>query len=280
MLEFRDMKLRNLSLSIGVVLALALAPVSTAWSGQKKAKEKIAPMPITVSKLTRRPSENKRTVEQGKRIYQNACIFCHGPKADGKGSVTFFLSRDIGPHPRDLTSETYKLRTTLSGELPLDEDLYRVITKGIPGFMPGFEGLSTNDRWKLVYFIKSLNSEFKGAERERLLVVGAPVPATATSIRNGYRVYQKYKCWECHGGGGEGDGKKAPGLTDIFDHRLPPQDLTRPSAFKNGQRPVDVYRSIMTGMDGADMPSYVDFFIGKERWVWDLVNYIESLSRE
>ncbi|HHO69669.1 MAG TPA: c-type cytochrome, partial [Gammaproteobacteria bacterium] len=203
-------------------------------------------MPIKVSPYKKRPPVNAGTIAEGKRIYDDSCVYCHGVNGDGKGPVAYFLSRDTAPHPRDLTSGIYKFRSTASGELPMDEDLFRTVSQGIPGFMPSFIGLDTEDRWKVVYYIKTLNEDFEGAEPPELVkVVGGPIPSTAGSIRAGYKVYQNFKCWECHGGGGRGDGTKAPDLKDDWDFLLPPRNLTMRNSFKNGKRPEDLYRTIM-----------------------------------
>ncbi|MCW8955421.1 MAG: c-type cytochrome [Gammaproteobacteria bacterium] len=246
----------------------------------EKSKDKPSPMDIKVSQHTKRPAETRQNIALGKRIYQNACIYCHGEKGDGKGAVAYFLGRDSGPHPRDFTYGVYKFRSTVSGDLPTDDDLFRTVTNGVAGFMPGFQGLSPRDRWLVIYYIKSFASEFTNAKPEMIKVVGTPIPATSASIQQGYRTYQQFKCWECHGDGGLGDGKKAPDLVDDWNLRLPPQNLTMPSAFKNGQRPEDLYRTIMGGLDGGAMPSYSDFLEGNEQNAWHMVNYILSLSRQ
>lgn len=227
-----------------------------------------------------RPPVNQKTLAEGREVYNEACVYCHGTAGDGKGPVAYFLSRDTGPHPRDFTSGVYKFRSTLSGELPTDEDLFRTLTQGVKGFMPSFSGLSVADRWKVTYYIKSLYSDFKGNRPELIKVVGNPVPATAKSVSRGYKVYREFKCWECHGGGGEGDGEKASSQKDDWGFALPPQNLTRPSAFKNGRHPTDLYRTIMGGLDGGAMPSYGDFLEGREKDAWHLSNYILSLSQE
>ncbi|VAW99526.1 hypothetical protein MNBD_GAMMA21-1958 [hydrothermal vent metagenome] len=261
------------------VLSLFFSIQSQAVQDDKQAKVKRKPMPIDVTQYTKRPPENKATVAEGRRLYENACIFCHGAKASGKGPVAYFLSRDTAPLPRDFTLGPYKFRSTESGEPPLDEDLFRTITKGIKGYMPGFTALSVADRWKLVYYIKSLIPEdFIDVEPVPIKVVGKPVPMTAMSVQRGYLLYQKAKCWECHGGGGEGNGEKAPKLKDDWDIPAPPANLTMPSSFKAGNRPEDLYRTILSGLDGGPMPSFQDQFEGHEQDIWDLINYIRSLS--
>lgn len=259
---------------------LALAGILTIVHNPQSVAQDLQgdPMPIKVGQYSERPPVNDQTITDGRRIYEQACIHCHGKEGTGKGPVAFFLGRDTGPHPRDFTLGPYKFRSTESGELPLDEDLFRTITRGIVGYMPGFVGLDASDRWKLVFYIKSLAPEdFQDARPEPIKVVGSPVPLTAMSVQRGYDLYQAAGCWECHGGSGKGDGEKAPELTDDSNMPLPPADLTMPNSFKAGSQPEDLYRTILTGLDGGAMPSH-DRFKGHEEDVWDLVNYIRSLA--
>jgi len=267
------------SLSAAMVLSIVTSFPGAAQAAEAKAKAKPAELPIKVSPYKKRPEENAKSVAEGRVIYENACIYCHGVEAKGDGPVAFYLSRDTAPRPRDLTSGIYKFRSTASGELPMDEDIFRTITRGVTGFMPGFEGMAPADRWKLVYYVKSLVPDFKEVTDPQIIkMVGTVIPSSAVSIRRGYDVYQQFKCWECHGGGGRGDGKKASTLKDDWGFPLPPRDLTRLSSFKNGSAPADVYRTVMAGFDGGAMPSYADFFEGSEKDVWHLVNYVRSLS--
>lgn len=268
------------ALSFLLALGVSSAVSTSTLAAEGAAGADAIPLPIVVSPYKDRIPETAANVAAGRALYERSCIWCHGINGEGKGPVAWFLARDTAPHPRDFTYGVYKFRSTLSGEMPLDEDLFRTITRGIPGYMPGFRGYSTEDRWRLVYYIKSLSPDFKGAEPEAIKVVGTPIPANGASIHRGYQVYKKFKCWECHGGGGAGDGKKAPTLKDDWGFRLPPRDLRRPSAFKNGSTPADLYRTIMAGLDGGAMPSYSDFFEGSEQDVWHLINYINSLAAE
>ncbi len=239
------------------------------------------PARIAVGKYTGPPPIDAEAIERGRRIYDRSCRYCHGAKGNGGGAVTFFLTRDRGPHPRDFTSGVFKFRSTPTGELPTDEDLFRSITNGIPGFMPPFTGLDPAERWRLVYYVKTLSPDFAtDGEPELIEVVGAAIPTTAGSVRRGFEVYQELKCWECHGAGGRGDGPKAPDQVDDMELSLPPTDLTRPSSFKAGAGREHLYRTIMTGLDGSSMPSYGDMLAGQEEDIWHLANYILSLSQE
>jgi hypothetical protein len=56
--------------------------------------------------------------------------------------------------------------------------------------------------------------------------------------------------------------------------------LTELTSLKNGADARDIYRSVMTGLDGTPMPSYVDQFSGKDQDAWSLVYYLLSLSTD
>src|SRR5882724_2433556 len=65
--------------------------------------------------------------KHGKALYQRYCTFCHGAEGDGNGDTAPY----IDPKPRDFTKATYKCRSTPSGSLPLDIDLYDTMTRGV-----------------------------------------------------------------------------------------------------------------------------------------------------
>ncbi|HYS80841.1 MAG TPA: c-type cytochrome, partial [Anaeromyxobacteraceae bacterium] len=71
--------------------------------------------------------------ERGRSVFNRYCISCHGVDGDGRGPTADW----IDPRPRILTSGTFKFRSTPSGKLPTDADLYRTITNGLHHtFMP------------------------------------------------------------------------------------------------------------------------------------------------
>src|SRR4030081_286486 len=62
----------------------------------------------------------------GKALSRRYCVGCHGPQADGPGENAAW----VDPKPRDFTVATFKCRSTPSGTLPTDQDLYDAITRG------------------------------------------------------------------------------------------------------------------------------------------------------
>jgi len=229
-----------------------------------------------------KPEDNQATREKGKQIYDRACFLCHGAKGKGDGPAGWFIGRYESPRPRDFTGGSYKFRSTPSGELPMDQDLFRTVTQGIPGNMPPYGGLSEEERWQVIAYIKTLNQAFKGAKPTALVLPNPPGPPSDAGIENGRKTYIKYGCQNCHGDNGYGDGKEAldGNLKDTYGLTISPGDLTERASLKNGSSAQALYRSIMTGLDGTPMPSYADTIGGNDKDVWDLVYYILSLSQE
>jgi mono/diheme cytochrome c family protein len=56
-----------------------------------------------------------------------------------------------------------------------------------------------------------------------------------------------------------------------------PADFSRQADFKCGQRPGDVFRTLVNGMDGSPMPSFADETTPEQRW--DLVQFILSVEK-
>src|SRR3989338_637620 len=83
----------------------------------------------------------------GAQLYGQECATCHGELGLGNGPTAQILF----PKPRDLTKGKYKIRSTRSGDLPTDQDIFNTIRRGIPrSAMPSFAHLSAGDCWALV----------------------------------------------------------------------------------------------------------------------------------
>ena len=208
----------------------------------------------------------------GRSTYAERCADCHGAGGQGDGPDARYLS----PAPRDLTEGEYMFRTTESGALPTDWDIYRTLRRGLPGTsMPGWSGLPDRTTWALVAFLKSLSPRFTEEEPGVPLVIpSAPAPTDA-SVARGREVYARMQCGICHGSGGRGDGRAAATLTDNHGRRVYAFDFTRGWKMKGGSAPEDIYRTFHTGIDGTPMPSYHDAITESESW--DLVYYTRSL---
>src|SRR5204863_3211821 len=85
------------------------------------------------------PASDDKTLAQGKELYTKACAACHGDDGKGEGPLVARLDKEPGkeivPRPANFTLpiRSIKLRSTRAGTLPLDEDLFRSISRGLPG---------------------------------------------------------------------------------------------------------------------------------------------------
>jgi mono/diheme cytochrome c family protein len=218
--------------------------------------------------------ETNGAVARGRNVYREHCASCHGVDGDGQGKV----AQDLSTKPRDLTKGVYKFRSTPSGDLPTDDDLFRTISEGIPGTaMDSYKGLPKPDLRALVMYLKSLSPRFlKRPPGTPIVLPPAHLP-TQEAVTRGLQVYRQMQCSACHGDEARGNGPLAQELTDPTGTPIRPADLTTKS-LKSGQGPQAIYRTIMTGLDGTPMPSYGDSLDPEEGW--DLALYIFSLAQE
>lgn len=209
----------------------------------------------------------------GKALYQRYCIFCHGPYGDGRGESAPYLD----PKPRDFTKAVFKCRSTPSGSLPLDSDLYDTISRGVHASgMPSWKPLLKQERVDLIAYIKSFSSAFQ-EEKPAAPVVIPPEPASSPeSIARGAQLFQSMNCWSCHGKDGRGHGPSAAALTDSSGNPITPFDFTSGSHFKCGSTDRDMFRDLMTGLDGTPMPSFAAALTAEQKW--DVIHFIRSLS--
>lgn len=208
----------------------------------------------------------------GKDLYRRYCIYCHGSLGDGRGDAAPYLD----PKPRDFTKATFKCRSTPSGTLPLDSDLYDTISRGVHSSgMPSWKPLTKQQRADLVAYIKSFSTRFEEEKSGVAVQIPAEPPNSAESAQHGGELFQNMNCVQCHGKDGRGDGPSAKSLTDSKGYPIMPFDLTSGTQIKCGDSNRAMVRDLLTGLDGTPMPSFFDAMKPEE--AWDLVHYIETL---
>ncbi len=218
-----------------------------------------------------KPDPSSTTVRQGKRLYERRCVYCHGTKGRGNGPV----SRGIFPKPRDFTRGIFKIRSTPSGSLPTDEDLFETISRGMPGtMMPSFSNLRKDQRWALVYYTKSFFTDPAAPSPKLFPLPKDETLPTAGSVARGRDLYLKADCWKCHGLWGRGDGPSSEKMVDDWGYPIRVANLNLPKLLRGGHSARELYRAIVTGVGGTPMPSYGDSLEPEE--TWDIVHYLQA----
>jgi cytochrome c oxidase cbb3-type subunit 2 len=211
--------------------------------------------------------------DAGAQLYRRYCIGCHGPSGDGNGENAQW----VDPRPRDFTLAVFKCRSTPTGTLPTDEDLFNNITRGfVASTMPPWSPLTQQERANLVAMVKAFSPRWQTEKSGTPITIPPEPQPTIESILHGRELYDKMQCWKCHGPEGRGDGPSALTLTDTKGNPIRPYDFTTGERFKCGVSNSDLYRIFMTGLDGTPMPSYADSI--KPEDAWDLVHFLRTLQ--
>ena len=234
-----------------------------------------AALPVLAGAQQMESHEGKWTghADAGRQLYYRYCWGCHGARGNGDGENAPYLNI----LPRNFVAATFKCRSTPTGTLPLDQDLFNTLGRGINFTnMPNWSALTDQQRADLVAFIKTFSPRWK-TEKPGDPIQIPPEPAlTVASIKHGGELFQKLECWKCHGQEGRGDGPSASTLTDSNDQPIRPYNFTSDNRSKCGKTNQDVYNIFMTGLDGTPMPSFADVI--KPEDAWDLVHFLRTLQ--
>src|SRR6266853_227500 len=125
-------------------------------------------------------------IDAGGRLYLANCTGCHGPEGDGVAGINFSQG---------------KFRRGAS-----DDDLVRIIVRGIPGTPMPPSGIAENQVATIVAYLRSMtagNGEASGG---------------GDAARGKAAVEGKGQCLTCHSIGG-GGGHAGPALSDIGAQR-------------------------------------------------------------
>jgi putative heme-binding domain-containing protein len=125
-------------------------------------------------------------VEAGGRVYTSTCTGCHGPDGDGVAGINF----SQGKYRR----------------AGADDDLVRIIVRGIPGTPMPPTGMSEPQAATVVAYLRSMTAS------------AADAPASGDTARGKSLVDGKGQCLTCHSIGVTG-GHAGPALNDIGQQR-------------------------------------------------------------
>jgi mono/diheme cytochrome c family protein len=93
---------------------------------------------------------DKASVKKGKGAYGYFCVMCHGPKADGNGTV----GQSFYPLPANLREDYVQGQS--------DGEIFYTITFGYQRHPPLGDTAAERDRWAIVHYIRSLGRDPEG----------------------------------------------------------------------------------------------------------------------
>src|SRR6266849_7144646 len=111
--------------------------------------------------------------KNAKTPYRRYCTGCHGDLGDGNGENAVWLD----PKPRDFQLGIFKCRSTPTGTLPTDQDLFDTIGRGLDrSNMPQWNALSVQERADLVAWVKHFSPRWTN-EKPGTPITIPPEPA-------------------------------------------------------------------------------------------------------
>jgi mono/diheme cytochrome c family protein len=266
----------NICLLMGAVAVLALSLNAGAQVTSVQEQQWLN-SPAATSHIGNLTGDAKRAAMP----YRRYCVVCHGPLGDGNGeSAPWYdptVNPSIGFRPRDFTLGVFKCRSTPTGTLPTDEDLFDTIARGMDrSAMPPWNTFTKQERADLVAWIKHFSPRWQTEKPGTPIQIPAEPEVTADRVKAGQEVFNRVQCWKCHGVQGMANGPSASTLQDDLGHPIQPYNFAEGARPKCGSTDADIYKIFMTGLDGTPMPSFSDNIKPDE--AWDLVFFLRTLQ--
>lgn len=280
-------------LSRRALAAMLVVPplfVVASWGLAVVAHDRLS-QPPAVAEVT-----HVRTHPDGGRLFLQHCANCHGERGDGNGPA------NLDPRARYFGGDRFKFASTDNG-VPTDDDLMRVLERGIPGSaMYSFSHLPEDHRRAIVGHVRTLalrgtydrlaakvikdgddpdpaELAVKAAEQcvpgKPLAVPGGFPPGSPEAVARGRQVFQT-TCASCHGPEGKGDGPQVKDMKNDNGTPARPRNLTL-GLYKYGGEPPSLYVRLRLGIPGTPMPASPTL---TEEQVSDLIWYVKSLAQQ
>lgn len=149
-------------------------------------------------------------IQNGKQIYEEKCLPCHGE-----------LGLGDGPQAGNLPVPVSQIGNPEISRAAEPADWFRTVSVGnIERFMPGFTSLDESSRWDVVAYVFSLSSNSDELDLGQNLFIS--------------------QCASCHGISGKGDGEQGKSLSSSMSDWL----LTKQLAYLSGN---DIFQIISQG---------------------------------
>lgn len=206
-------------------------------------------------------------LQDGKEIYVEKCLTCHGAAGNGLGSY----GGTLAVTPANFKQEPFR-------SMPDDEWFWHV-SEGVPGTVmpPWKQSLSVEDRWKVIRYIQQIFAQpvmrdpDEGDPSGTYAGLTNPVPLSIDVLEDAKRIFTR-ECSGCHGYAGTGDGIFMAGL------QPPPPDFSDGN-YGTLANPTytdaDYFWRISEGLPWSAMPAWKSQYAEEDRW--KLVHYIRTM---
>jgi mono/diheme cytochrome c family protein len=133
----------------------------------------------------------------GKESYTHYCRACHGDEGNGRGPSALGLR----PPPRDFTQGKFKFAAVESGSLPNDDDIRRIVTRGLHGTAMLPWEVPEEELGNIIQYIKTFSPKWQ-KEKPGAPIVASPDPWVGmeqAAIQRGKELYHvTTQCAGCH----------------------------------------------------------------------------------
>jgi mono/diheme cytochrome c family protein len=238
-----------------------------------------------------------KSLNDGKSLFTEFCMPCHGVNGDGKGTS----AKGLQVPPRNFTLGEYKFGKVVSGDLPHDEDFYDILRKGLHGTAMLPWDLSQQQMFNVVQYIKTFAPQkWEGADKKLgdVIVVGKdPYGAAheASAIQRGKEVFHVVaQCWTCHRAyvshaelselSQKINGKPVTEFDpDMYHVKMQPSDYdfaTMPPEYtydqvRSASTVEELYVRLNAGVGGTAMASWKGVLQDDE--IWAVAHYVKYL---
>jgi len=246
--------------------------------------------PATRRSPTNEPLALRRKPGQGPFTRPNVAG-CHGKYGNGRITADSAQLDPISTRPLPFSQSAaarfhdkrpFKSRTTPSGALPTDEDIFphhfarwcARVRSCPPGAMAA-DGhiIPEQDRWDLVDYVKTFSPRFKSEPvPEPIQIPTPPYPRSEGSpglghSRRPHGSTARCSVGPCHGNAGRGDGPSSNELVDDWESPIPALRLHQRRIQVRAIRRPTCSATFNTGLNGTPMPSFYDTILYPARGV-------------
>jgi mono/diheme cytochrome c family protein len=238
-----------------------------------------------------------KQLNDGKSVYTEYCMPCHGIKGDGAGTS----AKGLAVPPRNFKLGQFKFGKVVSGELPHDEHFFDTLKRGLNGTAMLPWDLSPVQMFNVVQYIKTFAPEkWEGVDKKLgdVIIAGKDPYGDAhkdSAIQRGKEVFHVVaQCWTCHRAYVSHAelsqiSQKINGTPmtefdpDMYHVKLQPSDYgfsTQPPEFtydqvRSATTVEELYVRLNSGVGGTAMASWKGVLQDDE--IWAVAHYVKSL---